>query len=253
MASVRESSALLKRRGSNKTVSLDLNTPRMPDMSVMSNTLIFTGLHSTEDFDPEPLGKLYAEVEAVSNHKLVHWGPLRSFGRIVVVFATVEQACKVKIHFDGMVFHQNRESRLRVYFGVSTEVGELLDAQARPHLELPDRGKMFLISPPPSPPVGWESGIEAPPNDDTGVGAHMLANALQRLNTSVESEHEDHYDEDVESGADQSPTIVIFPPAEDGKPGIVVSDHSTPSCSTEHLPWRTVEKMRTERPPMRMK
>jgi hypothetical protein len=47
------------------------------------------------------------------------------------------------------------------------------------HLALPDAGKLFFISPPPSPPHGWELKLEDAPNKM--VHAEDLADALARL------------------------------------------------------------------------
>jgi hypothetical protein len=49
------------------------------------------------------------------------------------------------------------------------------------YLELPKSDKLFFISPPPSPPHGWEMRNEGPPNTDTH--AHDLTAALERLDT----------------------------------------------------------------------
>jgi len=47
------------------------------------------------------------------------------------------------------------------------------------HLNLPDAGKLFFISPPPSPPHGWEVKLEDAPNKQ--VHAEDLAEALAKL------------------------------------------------------------------------
>jgi hypothetical protein len=65
--------------------------------------------------------------------------------------------------------------RCRVYFGQHTP----LDLTKDNHLELPDAGKLFFISPPPSPPHGWEMRLEDAPNKL--VHAEDLAEALAKL------------------------------------------------------------------------
>lgn len=66
--------------------------------------------------------------------------------------------------------------RTRVYFGQPTPV----NADPRSlHLALPDAGKLFFISPPPSPPHDWEQRLEGAPNKE--VHAEDLADALARL------------------------------------------------------------------------
>lgn len=64
--------------------------------------------------------------------------------------------------------------RLKVYFGHPTSI-EPKDE----HLNLPDAGKLFFISPPPSPPHGWEMKLEDAPNKQ--VHAEDLAEALAKL------------------------------------------------------------------------
>jgi len=64
--------------------------------------------------------------------------------------------------------------RVRVYFGAQTSI-----APKDEHLNLPDAGKLFFISPPPSPPHGWEMKLEDAPNKM--VHAEDLAEALAKL------------------------------------------------------------------------
>lgn len=63
---------------------------------------------------------------------------------------------------------------VKVYFGHPTSI-EPKDE----HLNLPDAGKLFFISPPPSPPHGWEMKLEDAPNKQ--VHAEDLAEALAKL------------------------------------------------------------------------
>lgn len=56
------------------------------------------------------------------------------------------------------------------------------------HLQAPQASKQFFISPPPSPPAGWTSREEDPPNKD--VHANDLATALGRL-----GKHDEQHDE----------------------------------------------------------
>ncbi|KAI4260152.1 MAG: hypothetical protein LQ352_000417 [Teloschistes flavicans] len=65
-------------------------------------------------------------------------------------------------------------SRARIYFGEPTPI-EVTDQ----HLRAPQSQKMFFISPPPSPPFGWEVKNEGPPNKE--VHAEDLASALAGL------------------------------------------------------------------------
>ncbi len=62
----------------------------------------------------------------------------------------------------------------KCYFGEPTPVD-----QETKYLNRPDAGRLFFISPPPSPPVGWEMRSEDPPNKE--VHAEDLASKLAKL------------------------------------------------------------------------
>lgn len=57
-----------------------------------------------------------------------------------------------------------------------------LDEEVDRHLKAPSLGKLLFISPPPSPPCGWEIREEEPPNKDTH--AEDLQRALAGLNSA---------------------------------------------------------------------
>ena len=65
-------------------------------------------------------------------------------------------------------------ARARIYFGEPTPIHP-----KDQHLHAPHSSKLFFISPPPSPPHGWETRNEEPPNRD--VHAEDLAAALAKL------------------------------------------------------------------------
>lgn len=70
-------------------------------------------------------------------------------------------------------------SLLRVYRGMPTPVDIVRNRRLRDRLPVPATDKNFLISPPGSPPVGWEQIREDPPNLDTL--ADDLVKALESL------------------------------------------------------------------------
>lgn len=73
----------------------------------------------------------------------------------------------------------------RIFFGVETRIHDLEDQ----HLQAPRAQKMFFISPPPSPPVGWEMRDEDPPNK--AVHADDLLTALAQLRAREDPEEEE--------------------------------------------------------------
>ena len=71
----------------------------------------------------------------------------------------------------------SESDRVRIYFGEPTPLlGEQGEDQ---HLKAPSLGKLLFISPPPSPPAGWEIREEDPPNKD--IHAEDLQRALAGL------------------------------------------------------------------------
>ncbi|KAL5615426.1 hypothetical protein BROUX41_005472 [Berkeleyomyces rouxiae] len=168
------SSKLSSRRGSSN-LSIDLSCiPAMPQPAPVTNTLLITNLDDPAIFGAQNLAHIRSLIE--KSAPINTWSPLRSFRRIVVSFKTVEDAQKVRHIWDGESILGHRT---RVFFGQDTPVGQPRDG----HLALPDAGKLFFISPPPSPPMGWEMRLEDAPNKQ--VHADDLADALAKLNQSA--------------------------------------------------------------------
>lgn len=162
------SNASSSSRKTNLTLDLS-NLPPLSQPTPPSNTLLFTGLNNTDVFRPDNLQTIR---DLVAQTAAIHaFAPLKSFRRIVVSFWDVDAAIAVRSVWDGEAV---MGERVRVYFGQTTPV-EARDE----HLALPDAGKLFFISPPPSPPHGWEVRLEDAPNKQ--VHAEDLADALAKL------------------------------------------------------------------------
>ena len=99
------------------------------------------------------------------------WSPLKSFRRIIVSFHSTEDAIRIRQLLDGEPIMGDR---VRIYFGEGTPI-QPVDQ----HLHAPKSNKLFFISPPPSPPHGWQMRNEEPPNKE--VHATDLASALSQL------------------------------------------------------------------------
>ena len=69
----------------------------------------------------------------------------------------------------------------KIYFGEPTPLYSELQDEQRRFLKKPDTGKLFFISPPPSPPCGWESKHEDAPNKE--VWARDLETALKGVSS----------------------------------------------------------------------
>lgn len=118
---------------------------------------------------------------------------------------------------------------LRLYHGVHTNVDDEVD-----HLPVPHTTKNFLISPPGSPPEGWEPVEEEPPNA-TALAADLLA-ALQRLqlNRARPTDRpgvqlimapEDDEDELMESPSDSHADTVVVPAPSKAGLTVYLEDH----------------------------
>ena len=157
-------------RKSKVNLTLDLsNLPPLTQPTPPSNTLLFTNLNNTDIFRPDNLERIRGLVAKTAD---IHaFSPLKSFRRIVISFYKVDDAIDVRQVWDGEAV---LGERVKIYFGQNTPT-ESKDE----HLALPDAGKLFFISPPPSPPHGWEVRLEDAPNKL--VHAEDLADALANL------------------------------------------------------------------------
>jgi len=164
----------LSSRDENKPpLTLDLSDlPPLIQPSPPSNTLIITNLLEPEIFHPANLNQIQ---DLINEHAPIHtWAPLKSFRRIVVSFLDIPSAMAIRQQLDGDTLMGHR---IRSYFGQNTPI-----KPTDQHLPLPKAAKMFFISPPPSPPHGWEMHNESEPNKL--VHAEDLATALARLHAT---------------------------------------------------------------------
>ncbi|GAM84445.1 hypothetical protein ANO11243_024410 [Dothideomycetidae sp. 11243] len=218
----------MKRRRHSPSLSIDLtDLPALTTPSNPSNTLIITNLADPAIFSAPNLQSMR---DAISAQATLHsFAPLKSFRRIIAVFTSISDATHVRQLLDGETVMSNR---VRVYFGEPTELKE-----KDQHLAAPKSQKMFFISPPPSPPVGWEMRNEDPPNKD--VHADDLTQALHKLNARVRAQSLSEFPPSptsagsthaaATSGRSRSGTIVYDPVANGSAPhlpAIAVEDTS---------------------------
>lgn len=229
--------------------SLSLDLSGLPPPMLMqppaapTNTLLFTNLLHPDVFRPDNLQTLRDLVHQAA--PLHSWAPLRSFRRIIASFFSAADAARVRGLWEG---ESILGEPVQVYYGRTTP----LDAGAPGHIQhlaLPDAGKLFFISPPPSPPHDWQMRLEGAPNKQ--VHADDLADALARLHhqaaTPVDdllidhhNSHNPHNPHAMPSPASstsasrsattrsRSSTLVIYQPADHGShsslPAIAVED-----------------------------
>ncbi|KAF2768638.1 calcineurin binding protein-like protein [Teratosphaeria nubilosa] len=153
-------------------MSLDLtDLPPLSQPTPPSNTLLITNLDAPEIFTTINLTSIQS---AINDHAPIHtFSPLKSMRRIICTFFTTDDAIRIRQVLDGENVLGNR---VRVYFGAETKIN--VEDEER-YLQAPKSQKLFFISPPPSPPMGWEMRDEEPPNKE--VHAEDLASALARL------------------------------------------------------------------------
>ncbi|KAB8576193.1 hypothetical protein FH972_025721 [Carpinus fangiana] len=211
------------RRTKSSSLSLDLTQlPPLITPSPPSNTLLITNLQDPAIFTATTLAHLRAMMDQATPAGIYAFSPLRTLRRIVVTFWDVESATAVRALLDGEVILGDR---VRVYFGEPTPLRALDDKER--HLQAPKLDKQFFISPPPSPPAGWEVRLEDAPNKE--VHPSDLTTALQRLNASTQPDGRDVVMEDAdvrtpvsarEGQRSRSGTIVYHPEDHGNSPNL---------------------------------
>ncbi|MCJ1280817.1 hypothetical protein MMC26_000134 [Xylographa opegraphella] len=241
-------------------LTLDLSSlPPLIVPSPPSNTLLITNLQDPTIFSAPSLVQIRDLINASA--PLHSFSPLKSFRRIIVSFYSVDDAIRIRQLLDGEAIMQDR---VRVYFGEATPV-EPVDQ----HLHAPQSQKMFFISPPPSPPFGWEMRNEGPPNKE--VHADDLAAALAKLHarpgprgdlqntsnsedTSMDTNGGERYGDSAEGRTRSGSKSVVYHPGDHGDspnlPAVMVED-TTDGEGTQDSN-ETVIMAHTARPPVEL-
>lgn len=238
------------RRRRSPNLSIDLSDlPPLSRPSPPTNTLLITNLQAPELFTTANLESIHREI---GEHASIHtFSPLKSMRRIICTFFTTDDAINIRQTLDGEYVLGNR---VRVYFGAETKI-----EQGDQHLQAPKSNKQFFISPPPSPPMGWEMRDEEPPNKE--VHAEDLATALSRLHARPGPDDALHEDSSAPSilrpGRQRSGTgTVVYDPQDHGHspdlPAIAVED--TSDSPEDMSPMEGVERkfVHTQRPPVEL-
>lgn len=137
--------------------------------------MVEQNLNDPSTFHPQSLEKIRTLLSEPT--PLNSFAPIRSLHRIIISYPSIEAAINTRQILDGSPLSNN--DRVKIYFGEHTPVfGQ--DEDVDRHLKAPSLGKLLFISPPPSPPCGWEIKEEDPPNKATH--AEDLQRALAGLN-----------------------------------------------------------------------
>ncbi|KAL6717500.1 hypothetical protein ACLMJK_005415 [Lecanora helva] len=159
-----------------KPTSIDLSDlpPPLIQPSPPSNTLLITNLRSQHTFLPDRLAQIRTLLSPPT-HPLNSFSPLRSLHRIIISYATPTAAITMRQTLYSGFAHEvfgDDEDCIKLYFGGRTPVVGVDDdaADGGGRLRPPRLGKLLFVSPPPSPPAGWETREEEPPNREVHAG-----------------------------------------------------------------------------------
>jgi len=211
--------------------------PSSPRRHQPSNTLILTSLPQAF-FHPSVLDPLRKHFETYGS--LYSWAPIKGFGRVIVVFHNTADAERMRQECNGLHVGNDDSSlkTLRIYRGDPTPTSPI-DPESI-HLQVPSNPRNQLISPPGSPPIGWEQTIEEPPNTKT-LAADLIG-ALNKLQMShVEDSTGPRRTADglevlVSPGPDRvdGPTVLLDDTHAPSSPSIGVDEDIVETLSFEH-------------------
>ncbi|TFY81601.1 hypothetical protein EWM64_g2411 [Hericium alpestre] len=162
-------------------VTIDAGAEQRSASPQRTNTLVITSIPAPF-FHPLVMQALREHFEHFGP---IHtWAPIRAFARVILVYYNEDAAEEAKIRCDGLVVDATIETAefvLRVFRGEPTPIDQQppKDGPDPHYLRPPAIEKNFLISPPGSPPVGWEPMKEEPPNV-TPLADDLIA-ALRKL------------------------------------------------------------------------
>ncbi|KIY48201.1 Calcipressin [Fistulina hepatica ATCC 64428] len=163
------------------TFNVFSSSPRSPIRPAVesTNTVAITRIPKSF-FQPLILDILHSHF--ASYGEINQWAPLPGFTRILVVYEHDEDAERARVACSTISVegHNGEHSELRVYRADRNPlIPKSPSTEFVRYLQPPPPTRNFLISPPGSPPVGWEQIQEVPPNA-TPLADDLVA-ALRKL------------------------------------------------------------------------
>lgn len=213
-----------------------------------TDTIILVNLPQEVFQMPELASSLLDLLHAYGD--MVRWTPLPSFGRALVQYKEVAGANRAKEALDKLLLPVIEEGdeegemdapptrktsdsgdtpALRAYFGPHSSS---LPVEGSSNLPVPATDRNFLISPPGSPPVGWEPVREDPPNTDTLADDLIKAlGSLRDRGLGVESHSPRPLRMDDDEAGDGNAHAQRLPPP----PSLVIPPSTAPARSSHPL------------------
>ncbi|ELU08057.1 hypothetical protein CAPTEDRAFT_181941 [Capitella teleta] len=133
----------------------EITLSQLKDLTGLPNALIVTNVADAIFSDAQ--AKVEFERSFMEYDANADISYLKSFRRARIIFTSPITAAKARIHLDGT---SHFDKQIRCYFAQPLDDDNM---ESSPNLELPAPHRQFLISPPASPPVGWEPVPEAEP------------------------------------------------------------------------------------------
>ncbi|UJR09358.1 hypothetical protein I4U23_013602 [Adineta vaga] len=141
------------------------NNPDDIDVSSLPTSLIITPVPQ-ELFTNQQLKDEFEELFRVYDPQIIVLY-LKFFRRVRITFTSSSNALQARLHVHERLFHG---TTFKTYFACPIV---FRGANPETHLRPPEPEKLFLISPPASPPVGWEQKLEDPPIVDLNLIAAL--------------------------------------------------------------------------------
>ncbi|CAF0763900.1 unnamed protein product [Rotaria sordida] len=151
------------------------------DMSLLSNSLLITSVPQ-DLFTNQQMKDEFEQLFRVYDSQ-INVIYLKCFQRVRITFTSSHNALQARLHLHKYPFHgailNTYFARPIVFRGTNPDT----------HLHPPEPDKLYLISPPASPPDDWEQNIEKPPSVDMNL---IAAISQLRRNESHESLPREH-------------------------------------------------------------
>jgi hypothetical protein len=156
---------------------------------------------------------------------------LPSFQRVLVDYGDDESVMKAKTSINGQTIFDDK-------IGAYLVEKKVVDDQQR-FLNVPKTEHLFLISPPVSPPVGWEQSVEghpsSNPNGHLDVDHVIGALELQSFNCYTDGVDDDG-NNDNHNGNTQTTGIVLFASGEDGSLPVIKVENADDEINDNYQP-----------------